>query len=88
MPVLHRIVRPPRDHLGDLRPLVTVQGVPRHQGLKLVHYSAQLELFLTQKHYLNTPHTPYHPLNIPETTPNRTPCHTEGAQVELKSGRV
>ena len=49
------------------------------QGLTLVHYSAQLEPFLTQKHTLNSPDTPYHPLNTPETTPNRTPCHTEGA---------
>jgi len=49
------------------------------QGLKLVHNSAQLEPFQTQKHTLNTPHTPYHPLNTPETTPNCTPCHTEGA---------
>ena len=28
------------------------------QGLTLVHYSAQLEPFLTQKHTLNTPYTP------------------------------
>ena len=27
------------------------------QGLTLVHYSAQLEPFLTQKHTLNTPNT-------------------------------
>jgi hypothetical protein len=58
------------------------------QGLTLVHYSAQLEPFLAQKHTPNTPVTPYHPLNTPETTPNCTPCHTEGAYVELKSGRV
>jgi len=43
------------------------------QGLTLVHYSAQNEPFLTQKHTLNTPNTPYHPLNTPETTPKRTP---------------
>ena len=28
------------------------------QGRTLVHYSAQLESFLTQKHILNTPNTP------------------------------
>ena len=49
------------------------------QGLTLVHDSAQLEPFLTQKHALNTLDTPYHPLNTPETTLNCTPCHTEGA---------
>jgi hypothetical protein len=48
-------------------------------GLTLVHYSAQLEPFLTQKHTLNTPNTPYHPLNTPETTLNCSPRHTEGA---------
>jgi hypothetical protein len=32
----------------------------------LVHYSAQLEPFLTQKHTLNTPNTPYHPLSTPK----------------------
>jgi len=58
------------------------------QGLTLVHYSAQLEPFLTQKHTLNTPTTPYHPLHSPETTPKCNPCHTEGAKVELKSRRV
>ena len=58
------------------------------QGLTLVHHSAQLEPFLTQKHTVMTPDTPYHPLNTPETTPNCTPCHTEGAYIELKSGRV
>jgi hypothetical protein len=40
---------------------VTVTG----QGFTLVHYSAQLELFLTQKHTLNTPNTSCHPLNTP-----------------------
>ena len=58
------------------------------QGLTLVHYSAQFEPFLTQEHTLHTPDTPYHPLNTPETTPDCTPCHTEGAEVELKNGRV
>ena len=57
-------------------------------GLCTRPLSAQLEPFLTQKHTLNTPNTPYHPLNTPETTPNCTPCPTEGAYVELKSGRV
>jgi hypothetical protein len=52
---------------------------PWNQGLTLVHHSAQLEPFLTQKHTLNTPNTPYHPLNTSETTPICTPCHTEGA---------
>jgi hypothetical protein len=46
------------------------------QGLTLVHCSAQLEPFLTQKHTLTTLHTPYQPLNTLETTPNCTPCHT------------
>jgi hypothetical protein len=49
------------------------------QGLALVHYSAQLEPFMTQKHTLNTLNTPCHPVNTPETIPNCTPCHTEGA---------
>ena len=49
------------------------------QGLILVHYEAQLEPFLTQKHTLNIPNIPYHPLSTPETTRNCTPCHTEGA---------
>ena len=39
------------------------------QGLTLIHYSAQLEQFLTKTHTLNTPNTLYHPLNTPETTP-------------------
>jgi hypothetical protein len=52
---------------------------PTWQGLTLVHFSAQLEPFLTQKHTLNTPDAPHHPLSTPETTPNCTPCHTEGA---------
>jgi len=49
------------------------------QGLTLVHYSAQLEPYLTNLHTLDTPDTPYHPLNTPETTLNCTPCHAEGA---------
>jgi hypothetical protein len=52
---------------------------PARQGLTLVHYSARLEPFLTQKHTRNTPTDPCHPLKIPETAPNCTPCHTEGA---------
>jgi len=68
---------------------MNLAGMPAHsQGLTLVHFSAQLERFLTQKHTVDTPNTPYHPLNTPRTTPNCTSCHTEGAQVELKSGRV
>jgi hypothetical protein len=43
------------------------------QGLTLVHYLAQLEPFLTQKQTLNTPNTPYHPLNTPEITPSLYP---------------
>ena len=35
-------------------------------GVTLVHNSAQLEPFLTQKHTLSTPNTPYHPLNTPK----------------------
>jgi len=35
---------------------VSVEG--ERQGLTLVHYSAQLEPFLTQKHILNTRNTP------------------------------
>jgi len=54
-------------------------GWPAGQGLTLVHYSAQLEPFLTQKQTLNTPNTPYHPLHTAETTPDCTPCHVEGA---------
>jgi len=53
--------------------------VRHRQGLTLVHFSAQPQPFLKQ----NTPCTPsdnpWHPLNSPETTPNCTPCHTEGA---------
>jgi len=38
------------------------------QGLTLVHYSAHLEPFLTQKHTLNTLDTPYHPKTTPKQT--------------------
>ena len=58
------------------------------RGLQLVHFSAQLEPFLTLKHTLSTPITPYHPLKTPETTPSCTPCPTESAYVEPKSERV
>jgi len=37
------------------------------QGLTLVHFSAQFEPSLTQKHTLNTPNTPYHPLKHKST---------------------
>jgi len=43
------------------------------QGLTLYHCSAQLEPFLTQKYTLNTPNTPYHPLDTPESAPNCNP---------------
>jgi hypothetical protein len=43
---------------------------------------------MTQMQTPNTPNSPYHPLNTPKTTPNCTPCHTAGAEVELKSGGV
>ena len=54
-------------------------GSASSQGLTLVHHSAQLEPFLTQKHTLCTPSAPDPPLNTPETTSNCNPCHTEGA---------
>jgi len=41
----------------------TLQTAAAGQGLSLVHYSAQLEPFLTQKHTLNAANTHYHPLN-------------------------
>jgi len=47
----------------------TAPHTTTNQGLTLVHYSAQLEPFLTQKHTLNTPNTPYHCLNDPENNP-------------------
>jgi hypothetical protein len=49
-------------------------GRSTRQGLTLVHFSAQPELFLTQ-------HTPY----IPYTAPKCTPYPTDSAYVELKS---
>jgi hypothetical protein len=58
------------------------------RGLHSSTIQRNSEPFLTQKHTLNTPNTPHHPLNTPETIPNCTPCHTEGAQVELKFGLV
>jgi len=39
------------------------------QGLTLVHYSAQLEPFLLQKHTLNTPNTPLPPPKQSLTAP-------------------
>jgi len=35
------------------------------QGLTLVHFLAQPEPFLTQKHTPNTPNTPFHPHTTP-----------------------
>jgi hypothetical protein len=42
-----------------------VMGAGGGQGPTLVHFSAQPEPFLTQKHTLHTPDTPQHPLNNP-----------------------
>ena len=70
-------VRPVQESFRETVDTNTQEG--SGQGLTLVHYSAQLEPFLTQGHTLNTPNTPYPPLNTPETTPNYTPCYTEGA---------
>jgi len=61
-----------------------------HSGWKIMQWTAgaytrplgllaRLEPFLTQKHTLNIPNTPYHPVNTSERTPNCTPCHTEVA---------
>jgi len=58
------------------------------QGLTLVHFSAQLEPCLTHKISLNTPYTPYDPLDTGYTTPTRTLYPMKGAQVELSSERV
>jgi len=45
---------------------VKTAGAQHSSAIQLnLHYSAQLEPFLTQKHTLNTPQTPYHPLNTP-----------------------
>jgi len=43
------------------------------QGLKLVHFSAQLEPCVSQENTLHTLYTPQHPLNTGYTTPTRTP---------------
>ena len=67
--------------------LFTLTLVPKAllgQGLILVHFSAQLEPCLTQKH----PRPPKHPLNTGYTTPTRTPYPIKRAQVELSSERV
>jgi hypothetical protein len=48
-------------------------------GRTLLDYSAQLEPFLTQNHALHTLDNPFDPRNTPETTPNCTSYHTEGA---------
>jgi len=66
-----------------------VQAVGLGQGLTLVHFSAQPEPFLTQKHTFKHPliprgtsqRTPTYPLNAPPI-----PC--KRAYVEPKSGRV
>ena len=65
------------------RPSLTHTSV--HQGLTLVHFSAQLEPCLTRKHALITLSTAEHPQNTGSTTPTRSPCPIESAQVELKS---
>ena len=62
-----------------VRPFNVGPVLDLNQALTLVHFSAQPEPFLTQRHTLNTPNTPYQPTNTPETTPNCTPCHTECA---------
>ena len=69
------------DECKPLAPECQIDAVQTElrQGLTLVHYSAQLKPFLTQQHTLNIPNTLYHPVNTPETTPNCTPCHTEGS---------
>ena len=48
-------------------------GRTRGQGLTLVHFSAQPELFLTQNIPCTPPNTPSHLLYTPYTTPKRTP---------------
>jgi len=53
------------------------------QGLTLVHFSAQLEPFMTQENTLHTLNTPWHPLITGYTTLTRTPCPNKSAQVEL-----
>ena len=85
--------------LGQGSGMIRQQGGEEcRQGLTPVHFSAQPEPFLKQKHTLHTLHTlhtpshpltpPKRPLNTPETTPKCTPYPTESAQVELKSGPV
>jgi len=60
---------------------------PPRQGLTLVHCSAQLESSLTHKKMQHNLDNPHRPLNTGYTTPTRTPCPIQSAQVELKSGR-
>jgi len=60
-----------RATLNGVGRTVTRLGVSLRQGLTLVHYSAQLEPFLTQKRTLHTPNTPCHPLNNPSTPPKQ-----------------
>ena len=43
------------------------------QGLTLVHFSAQPEPLLKQKHTLITPHNPLHPLMPPKQSLNAPP---------------
>jgi hypothetical protein len=59
-----------------------------YQGLTLVHFSTRLEPCLTQTNTLHTLNSPYHALDTGYTIPTRTPYPIQGAQVELKSGRV
>jgi hypothetical protein len=62
--------------------------VATHQGLALVHFSAQPKSCLTQTHTLHNPKFPLTSLNSPKITLRRTPYTTNNAQVELKCGRV
>jgi hypothetical protein len=52
--------------------IVEVVNAPHGQGLTLVHFSAQLELCLTQENTLHTQHTPNNPLTR-ATQPLRAP---------------
>jgi len=55
---------------ASLSNAVRVSGPPTGQGLTLVHFSAQLEPYVTQKHTLNTPNTtPYQPPKHPRNNP-------------------
>jgi pimeloyl-ACP methyl ester carboxylesterase len=54
-------------------------GLSSRQGITLVHFSAQLEPFLTRKHTQNTPNTPPHPQNTPQASLKHTPYPTESA---------